>query len=131
MKFRTGFISNSSSTTFIITNKTDKELTIVDFCEENPQLVDQWNEEYGKNAYPGETPGVITLTQLVESAKEELILDQKRRDNRSNLVFKPKRQNYCNFGDEDGTIIGYVFDYILRDGGESKSFTWEFYEYNR
>ena len=35
------------------------------------------------------------------------------------------------FGDEDGTVIGRIFDYILRDGGESKNFKWSFYGYNR
>jgi len=47
------------------------------------------------------------------------------------MEFKPGHQTYAVFGDEDGTLIGGVFDYILRDGGSSKSFTWEFYEWRR
>ena len=39
MKIRKGFVSNSSSTAFMITNLTNKEKTLVDFVEENPQLI--------------------------------------------------------------------------------------------
>ena len=35
------------------------------------------------------------------------------------------------FGDEDGSLIGEVFDYILRDGGESESFKWKYYKAHR
>ena len=46
MKTRNGFVSNSSSTSFVVVNKTSKPLTLLDFVEENPQLVKEWNEEY-------------------------------------------------------------------------------------
>ncbi len=45
----------------------------------------------------------------------------------NNEVFSPG-ENYCIFGDESRTIVGRVFDYILRDGGESASFEWEYKE---
>ena len=32
MKARSGFVSNSSSTSFIITNKTDRDMSLRDFC---------------------------------------------------------------------------------------------------
>ena len=35
------------------------------------------------------------------------------------------------FGDEDGTLIGRVFDYILREGGDSENFEWRFDQYYR
>ena len=44
MKTRQGFISNSSSSSFIIRNNSDKELTIVDFVKENPQLIEQFKK---------------------------------------------------------------------------------------
>jgi hypothetical protein len=109
-KFRNGFVSNSSSTSFIINNKTDRYLTLVEFVEENPQLVDQFNVEYDWNSF----------------TQSEMLQDAKRR----NQIFKPG-ESIEAYGDEDGDTLGHVFDYILRDGGDSKSFTWSFYEYNR
>jgi hypothetical protein len=47
------------------------------------------------------------------------------------IVFKPGEARYCIFGDEQRTIIGRVFDYILRDGGTSENFRWRFKEYLR
>jgi len=110
MKTRTGFVSNSSSTSFIITNKTDKDLTLVKFVKENIHLLDKWNKEYSYDD---------SLKELLLSAKE------------NNFTFKAKSSEAYTFGDEDGTLIGRIFDYILREGGSSESFTWNFSEYYR
>jgi len=110
MKTRNGFVSNSSSTSFIVTNKSDVQKTLVDFVKENPQLVEQYNSEYS---------GEYTLEELISDAEK---LDE---------VFAPNDHRYLTFGDEDGNAIGAVYDYILRDGGESESFKWRFEEYNR
>jgi len=110
MKCRKGFVSNSSSTCFIITNKTDKDLDLVEFVKENIHLIDLWHEEYGEDDNQ--------FGDLLHSAEE-------------NNEIIPPGANEMAFGDEDGTVIGRIFDYILRDGGESKSFTWRFKEYWR
>jgi len=111
MKTRSGFVSNSSSTSFIITNLSNRELTVVDFVKENPDIVSGWNTEYKKD---------ITQEQMIESAEERV---------------KTKSETYCfaankaqryRFGDEDGDLIGQVFDYMLRDGGRSENFVWHF-----
>lgn len=110
MKFRQGFVSNSSSTSFIITNKSNKKLSLVDFVMENPQLVEDWNNEYGYDN---------TFEELLESAIQ------------NNCEFDPNSSDSYIFGDEDGTLVGQIFDYILRSGGKSKNFEWRFEEYHR
>ncbi len=97
MKKREGYISNSSSTSFIIKNKSNRELTLVDFVKENPQLVEEWNSGYGYN---------VTQQELLESGEK------------NNFDFPENSSYNYVFGDEDGTLIGRIFDYILRDGGE-------------
>jgi hypothetical protein len=112
MKVRNGFVSNSSSSSFIITNKSNKILTLVDFVKENPQLIEMWNEFYGfENKY--------TQEKLLESAES------------NNINFPANSSLKYIFGDESGTIIGRVFDYILRDDGESDNFKWHFKEFYR
>lgn len=112
MKIRNGFVTNSSSSSFIITNTSNKKKTIVDFVKENPHLIEWFKGQY---SWYREDP-LFTQENLIKSAKEEKI------------DFEPHETRECIFGDEQGTLIGQVFDYILRDGGKSKSFTWHFHE---
>ena len=115
MRIRTGFVSNSSSASFMVINKTDKPLTIADFVTDNPQLIEKYIKEYG---YKGCNMDGYTQGNLLVSAEEE------------DETLYPG-ENYTTFGDEDGTLIGRVFDYILRDGGTSDRFSWRFVEYHR
>jgi hypothetical protein len=107
MKFKLSFVTNSSSTAFMITNLSSENKTLVDFVMENIELVDLFNEEYSED---------YTRLQMLESAAGE------------NFEFRPGEQKLCVFGDEQGTIIGRIYDYILRDGGKSKNFSWHYYE---
>ena len=107
MKIRNGFVSNSSSSSFVITNISKNKKTLVDFVIENRQLLDSYNNQYS---------GHYTLGQLIDCADNE------------NIEFKPGSSKICIFGDEQDTAIGCVYDYILRDGGKSKSFKWKFKE---
>jgi len=111
MKVRKGYVSNSSSMSFLINNLTDEPLTIVDFVKENPQLVEQYQDEYEWERDDKR----VSQKNLVRSAEEE------------KMILLPG-SNVCIFGDEDGTLIGRVFDYILRDGGSSERFSWELHE---
>jgi hypothetical protein len=112
MKIRTGFVSNSSSSSFIIINKTNKEKSLVDFVKENPEIIEQFVSEFDWH----ENEEDYDQPHLLKSAEE------------NNFIFSPNEKKICVFGDEDGTLIGEIFDYALRRGGESKSFKWRFHE---
>jgi hypothetical protein len=115
MKVRNGFVSNSSSTSFVITNTTDENLTLRDFIRDNAHLIDEYNFEYHSCGY-------YRVSDLVKSAKT------------GDIILKPG-ETEMTFGDNDGefacTPLGNVYDYILRDGGESERWKWRFDHYNR
>lgn len=110
MKDRSGFVSNSSSTSFIITNKTNKALPLLEFVQENLDLIDEFNLEYNWHNYSyADALGSVGCYDY---------------------ILCPGK-NECTFGDEDGNPLGNIYDYALRDGGSSERFSWRFNEFLR
>lgn len=112
MKIRLDFVTNSSSSSFIITNKSNEHKTLVDFVVENPELIVEFVTTYDWYLKDPD----FTQENLINSADHNCI------------YFNPNENKRCIFGDEDGTLIGRIFDYILRNGGESENFKWKFDE---
>jgi len=106
MKIRQGFVSNSSSSSFIINNKSGKEKTLIDFVLENKYLIDDFNSSYSDD---------IKLSSVIANAEER------------EMLLKKGSHEYV-FGDEDGDDLGRVFDYILREDGESENFEWWYHD---
>ena len=117
MRMRAGFVTNSSSTAYYVTNISKEVKTIVDFAKENIHLLKEFNEEYDC---------VYTEEEFMESAH---VLEDNTVDMFKPL--KPGEKRLMCFGDEDGTVIGHVFDYELRYGSKTNSFLVEFYEHWR
>ena len=114
MKTRKGFVSNSSSCSFLITNTSNKKLTLLDFVKENTQLVQEFNDGYDYN-----------------HTQEDMIACAEARCASEEYIYNPGVPTKEAFGDNDGDVLGQVFDYILRNGGTSDNFVWSFVEYLR
>ena len=146
MKVRKGFITNSSSSIFIIKNRTEKELTICEFVEDNLDLLDDFLKEYG--SYKDDNKK-FNYDRMREDAKNRLekardLIEECKKEGRSldeldeiekeyvnNAIFPAGEKVEVEYGDDDGDVLGAIFDYMLRDSGASKSFEWYFKEFNR
>lgn len=105
MKVRLGFVSNSSSSSYVINNKTDKDLSLADLIRENSHLAQECDRYSPKGAK-------WTLETLIQSAKE------------SGIVLKPG-SNLISFSDADEyNAIEIIGDYEMREGGDSERFSW-------
>jgi hypothetical protein len=109
MKTRKGFVSNSSSTSFMITNKTKERKTLVDLVNENLHWLEKFNDDYDYEYIP---------EQLLKIAKEKPI------------VFLPLKTVECEFGDHDGpyadTPLGHTLMFMSRYAKSGTiSFQWQ------
>ena len=108
MKIRKCFVSNSSSSSFLIDNLSNETKTIVDFALENYNIFEQYCEDYGEDE----------AAKYLEDAESLL------RQLPGEYTWGPGESLSLTFGDEQYTLIGSVYYYNLRYGGSSKNFNW-------
>ncbi|MFA5406998.1 MAG: hypothetical protein WC307_06600 [Candidatus Nanoarchaeia archaeon] len=89
MKVRTSFVSNSSSTSFIITNLTSEPLTLLDFVKENPQVLEEFMIKCAEQRAQTLMPGDNTVEYGDEDGdKLGVVYDYGLRDGGSSARFK-------------------------------------------
>ena len=120
MKVRNGFVSNSSSSSFVVTNKTDENLDYSELVRDLRYIIDQYNMNYGLYPYTAFTDE--QHLNFIESAKS------------AKYIFKANSSIDVSFGDHDGnfsdTVVSCALDFTLRDDFESGRFVVKFVESN-
>ena len=132
MKIRPGFVSNSSSMSFIIVNKTDAPLALVDFVAEiGPDVLAWFLREY--DWYQERSDEFNIETMLADAKQRQASFGDGHQfypEGFEAVEFAPG-ETIAAFGDDDGDTLGNVFDYGLRDGGETERFRWRFHDSHR
>ena len=112
VKVRMGFVTNSSSSSFVIVNKTKKTLSMADFIKENWEMI---REMIADN-------DICIDGEPASDIKDDNELMQKIIADAANLSFKPGRPTGFEVNNE-GSAIDCVF-YCMGKDGKSKSFEW-------
>lgn len=141
MKIRNGFVTNSSSSSFIIRNTSSKDKTLEDFIQENKWLYDEDNS-YLKDEvsfdqvledarshdivfYPGKDTEVVCTDHYSESAAEAII-----HNNLDKLSFVKSMLNVfiqINTSASPDVLLNFARD-IESVRTQSKNFCWRFGE---
>lgn len=125
MKIRNDYVTNSSSTSFAIYNKTDEDKTLADFIDEVPEIVKLWNDcieefhndDYLKNVVNGEFvyKRIWTLVDLDEASDLSDIIEPHR-------IYIATASN--DSLEDLRSFLFYVIGYQNSLSGETESFVY-------
>ena len=124
MKIRTDFVTNSSSSCFVIRNKTDIDKTLEDFVKDFMPLLQEFKSLVGENSFWfGLCLEDILLDQTIEYS--DCVQFYNKDSNEEEDQIFPAHQDielYCDIDGNGGNLLSHVLGYKLKEGMSTESF---------
>jgi hypothetical protein len=134
MKRRIGFVTNSSTSNFIICNLSQEKKTVADFIRENPRLVSMFNSYLSKDKSKGELDEFNSFMNQGELVVLPITADSlvSRNEDLAKKVIEPRRALAIVEREEHEDLIRWFFTemskWLLKEGGESENFIYDVQE---
>ena len=121
MKIRLGFVSNSSSSSFLITNKSRKSKKMKDFAKQISFIHDKFIEEFPEYFNDKDKRKRYSKEEMIKEANKSIPMS-----------WGPGKTHKVEFSTEDGVynLLGFVVAVMLRENGETEDFSWKYLGWN-